>query len=62
MSKDHRAIIAHLGGIRPLVRELGHTNHTTVQGWWERNRIPDERLAEVLSLAASKAAVAQAAA
>ncbi|WP_406693343.1 carph-isopro domain-containing protein [Sphingomonas cannabina] len=40
-------MIAVRGGIRPLARKLEHANHTTVQGWWERNRIPSERLAEV---------------
>src|SRR3546814_5190472 len=33
-------IIRQRGGIRPLARKLGHRNHTTVQGWWVRDRIP----------------------
>lgn len=49
---DHRQIISNLGGIRGLARKLGHRNHTTVQGWWERGAIPDARLNEVLSVAA----------
>lgn len=38
------------GGIRPVARKLGHTYHTTVQGWVERNRIPDAHRAAVLAL------------
>lgn len=44
---DHVALIAKRGGIRPLARALGHRNHTTVQGWWERKRIPDEHISAV---------------
>ncbi|GHH09257.1 hypothetical protein GCM10008023_05690 [Sphingomonas glacialis] len=47
---EHQTIIAERGGIRPLARALGHRNHTTVQGWWERKRIPDTRLPGVLAL------------
>lgn len=43
-------IIKRLGGIRPVARKLGHRNHTTVQGWLERNRIPEWRKPEVLKL------------
>ena len=43
-------IIRNRGGIRPVARKLGHRNHTTVQGWWERNQIPEARRAEVLAL------------
>lgn len=49
---NHREIISGLGGIRGLARRLGHRNHTTVQGWWERDNIPSERLNEVLAAAA----------
>lgn len=51
-----REIIDRFGGIRPLATRLGHQNHTTVQGWWERDLIPAQRQAEVLD-AASKAEV-----
>ncbi|WP_420893841.1 carph-isopro domain-containing protein [Sphingomonas sanguinis] len=45
-----RAIISACGGIRPLARALGHRSHTTVQGWWCRDRIPSRwlpKLAEI---------------
>ena len=38
------------GGIRPVARELGHRNHTTVQGWVERDRTPDDHREAVLAL------------
>lgn len=43
-------LIRDRGGIRPVARKLGHRNHTTVQGWWERNRIPEEHRLAVLAL------------
>lgn len=43
-------IIRERGGIRAVARKLGHTNHTTVQGWVERNRIPDRHRAAVMAL------------
>lgn len=46
-----RPIITELGGISGLARKLRHKNHTTVQGWWERDRIPAHRQREVLNLA-----------
>jgi hypothetical protein len=55
---NHREIIRSLGGIRPLARALGHRNHTTVQGWYERGSIPTDRLNEVLA-AAAKPKIAQ---
>lgn len=48
---DHQTAITDLGGIRKVARKLGHTSHTTVQGWFERNRIPLDRWSEVLDLA-----------
>src|SRR3546814_3700752 len=39
-------IIRQRGGIRPLARKLGHRNHTTVQGWWVRDRIPPRHRSE----------------
>lgn len=39
-----KPIITRLGGIRKTARLLGHRNHTTVQGWWERDRIPDDHV------------------
>jgi len=44
---DHVELIRQRGGIRPLARALGHRNHTTVQGWWERENIPAEQLPAV---------------
>lgn len=53
--ESHRTIIAQRGGIRPLARKLGHRNHTTVQGWWERDRIPDgEQLDAVMAIDADQ--------
>lgn len=43
-------LISARGGIRPVARKLGHRNHTTVQGWVERNRIPDDARDAVLAL------------
>lgn len=37
-------LIRSRGGIRPVARKLGHRNHTTVQGWFERDRIPLDEL------------------
>lgn len=48
--EHHDDLIASRGGIRPLARKLGHRNHTTVQGWWERKRIPDEHMPAVLAI------------
>ena len=48
---DHQAIITSLGGIRALARKLNHSSHTTVQGWFDRNRIPLDRWSEVISAA-----------
>jgi len=45
-----QSIIAKRGGIRPLARALGHRNHTTVQGWWKRNSIPEHHLEAVLAV------------
>ncbi|WP_155738123.1 carph-isopro domain-containing protein [Sphingobium yanoikuyae] len=59
---DHRTIIRDLGGIRGLARRLGHKHHTTVQGWWERNNIPTERMEEVLAAASRPTKPASAAA
>ena len=50
--ETHSQIIARLGGIRKLASALGHTNHTTVQGWHDRNNIPVDRWGEVIQAAA----------
>lgn len=34
-----------------MAKKLGHRNHTTVQGWWERQTIPAHRFREVLAAA-----------
>src|SRR3546814_10097783 len=46
-------IIRQRGGIRPLARKLGHRNHTTVQGWWVRDRIPPRHRDTVLAIPAT---------
>jgi hypothetical protein len=51
---DHVDLIAACGGIRPLARKLGHRNHTTVQGWADRKRIPDDHVEDVERLAAAE--------
>lgn len=45
----HSQIIEWLGGIRKVATALGHNNHTTVQGWAERDKIPVERWAELIA-------------
>lgn len=47
-----RSVIAELGGISAVARELKHRNVTTVQGWWDREVIPARRQRQVLDLAA----------
>ena len=49
--KSHREVIDRFGGIREMARKLGHTNHTTVQGWYEREKIPVERWPQIESAA-----------
>lgn len=49
--KSHREVIDRFGGIRELARKLEHANHTTVQGWYERSKIPIERWPEVAAAA-----------
>lgn len=51
--KSHREVIDRFGGIREMARKLEHANHTTVQGWYERSKIPFERWEEV-AVAADK--------
>jgi hypothetical protein len=46
-----RAVIIELGGISAVARGLGHKHVTTVQGWWEREIIPAQRMRDVLLLA-----------
>jgi hypothetical protein len=48
--ETHRDIIRQRGGIRGLARELGHRNHTTVQGWFERDNIPEDRMPSVMAV------------
>lgn len=43
-----RKVITAFGGIRPTAEKLGHKNHTTVQGWWERDVIPARHQSIVL--------------
>jgi hypothetical protein len=49
--ETHRNVISRFGGIREMARKLEHTNHTTVQGWWDRRSIPVERWAELKTAA-----------
>ena len=46
----HRDLITLLGGIRETARKLGHNNHTTVQGWWDRSRIPFDHWSQLEEL------------
>ena len=46
-----KQVITRLGGMRRVSHLLGHRNHTTVQGWWDRDVIPARRQSEILSLA-----------
>jgi len=48
---DYRTIIDERGGIRALARALGHRSHTTVQGWRDRNLIPERHRHAVLAVA-----------
>lgn len=47
-----KEVIKRLGGMKRVSHLLGHRNHTTVQGWWDRDVIPARRQSEILSLAA----------
>jgi hypothetical protein len=51
--KSHAEIIAELGGIRAVAGALKHKNHTTVQGWHERNKIPQEHWAAIIQAASA---------
>ncbi len=46
---DH--VINKFGGINATARACGHKNASTVQGWKERGRIPQDRWPEVLEAA-----------
>ena len=46
---DTRDIIQELGGIRPLAKKLS-LSPSTVQGWYERNNIPENSVGTVLEL------------
>jgi hypothetical protein len=48
---NHTDIIKRLGGIRKVAGWLGHTNHTTVQGWSDRNSIPMEHWSSLIQAA-----------
>jgi hypothetical protein len=48
--ETHGQIIRRLG-IREVARALGHSNHTTVQGWRDRDNIPVEHWADVVHAA-----------
>jgi hypothetical protein len=49
--ESHRKVISRFGGIREMARKLEHSNHTTVQGWWTRCRIPQDRWPEIKAAA-----------
>lgn len=51
--QTHTEIIERLGGIRKVARLLEHSNHTTVQGWSERNSIPMDHWADLVQRAAA---------
>ena len=46
-----KQIIERFGGIRAMAGKLGHSSHTTVQGWSDRDVIPAHRQREVLDAA-----------
>jgi hypothetical protein len=45
-------VIRRFGSQRKLAAALGHTNHTTVQGWKASGRIPAQQQVAVLDAAA----------
>ena len=47
----HSEIIKQIGGIRKVASAIGHDNHTTVQGWADRDKIPVERWSEIIRAA-----------
>ena len=47
----HADIIDRLGGIRKLAHQLGHSRHTTVQGWRDRDAIPVKHWTDLLAVA-----------
>ncbi len=48
--QDCTAVIAAFGGIRPMAQKLG-VPVSTVQGWKQRNAIPENRIGDILSAA-----------
>ncbi len=50
--RDTAAVIEAFGGIRPMAHKLG-VPVSTVQGWKQRNAIPDNRVADILAAAAT---------
>lgn len=50
--RNTAAVIEAFGGIRPMAHKLG-VPVSTVQGWKQRNAIPDNRVADILAAAAT---------
>lgn len=48
--ETHAQIVARLG-LRTVARALGHANHTTVQGWHDRDKIPSEHWPDLIQAA-----------
>jgi hypothetical protein len=48
--ETHSELIDRLGGMREVARKLGHTNHTTVQGWIIRDNIPPEHWSAIIAI------------
>ena len=48
---EHTKIIELFGKRRTLQRLLGHRHHTTVQAWYDKNRIPRWHWRELLEIA-----------
>ena len=48
--ETHSELIDRLGGMREVARKLGHTNHTTVQGWIVRDNIPPEHWPAIVEM------------
>lgn len=47
MTLPVKSTIDAFGGMLPCSKALGHTNHTTVQGWLKSGRIPRWRETEI---------------
>ena len=51
--KPARIVVTRFGSLRKLATALGHTNHSTVQGWWDSGLIPAQHQGKVVEAAAA---------